>query len=316
VEACRKADLRAAGSVSTQGRLLALYNTAGIEAYQNLSGASVSLTASTDTSTGWAERSGKSAGAIDVEAIAETAIHKALSARDPATPEPGEYEVVLEPAAVTDFLLFMGALGLGGLPWLEGRSLFSDKTEKRVFSTSFTLRDDAYHPMTVGIPFDFEGSPRQAVTLVERGVFKRVVHDRRTARRAGCESTGHALPLPNTSGPLPLNLVLEGGDASLDDLIASTRKGLLITRFHYTNVLDPKALVLTGMTRFGTFVIENGRVGRPVQNMRFTDELGRVLSRVDGLTSDRHYCASFFGGGYVVPGMKLARLAFTSGTDF
>jgi predicted Zn-dependent protease len=212
--------------------------------------------------------------------------------------------------------LFLGLQAFGGLAYLEGRSLLSGRLGKKLFSRHLTLSDDAYHPMSVGIPFDFEGSPRRAVKLVDRGVVQAVVHDRRTARRAATRSTGHALPLPNAYGPLPVNLVMAAGRSQPQELVAGTRRGLLITRFHYTNVLDPKTLTLTGMTRFGTFLIENGKLGPAVQNMRFTDSMERVLGSVEGVTRTRRFCGSFFGGGYVVPGVKLGRLAFTSGTDF
>ena len=158
--------------------------------------------------------------------------------------------------------------------------------------------------------------PRQRVSLIEQGVFTGVVHDRRTAAIAGVSSTGHALPQPSTAGPLPLNLVMEAGDATLADLVHSTPRGILVTRLHYTNVMDPLNLVLTGMTRDGTFLIENGRVTKPVRNLRFTESAVRLLAHVEGVTRERHYLSTLFGGSYVVPGIKSSAMAFSSGTRF
>jgi predicted Zn-dependent protease len=158
--------------------------------------------------------------------------------------------------------------------------------------------------------------PRRAVRLIEKGVAEGVVYDRKSAKKWGKECTGHGFPQPNTIGPVPSNLVLKPGQASLEELIAGTERGVLVTQFHYVNVIDPTTLLLTGMTRNGTFLIEEGKVVRPLKNLRFTQSVVEAFNKVDGLTGDVSLVSGFFGGTVVVPGMKLKEFNFTSTTDF
>ncbi|HEO66131.1 MAG TPA: TldD/PmbA family protein, partial [Spirochaetes bacterium] len=176
--------------------------------------------------------------------------------------------------------------------------------------------DDASHPLSAGLPFDFEGMPREKVTLIEKGVFKDMVLDRRLAQDLNKTSTGHSLPQPNSYGPLPLNLIIEPGDQSMEDMIASTDHGLFVNRFHYTNLLDPMTLNLTGMTRDGLFLIQHGKITQPVRNFRFTESLVKAFNELEAIGDRSTYIRSFFGGGFVVPGLKINRFHFSSKTDF
>jgi len=153
------------------------------------------------------------------------------------------------------------------------------------------------------------------VHLIDRGVASGLVHDRDTARRFGCRSTGHATPQPSNSGPMATNLVLapSGGGA---DLLAGVDRGILVTQFHYTNMVEPTKLTLTGMTRNGTFLIEKGEVTRPIRNMRFTQSLVEALNRVSGLGGDARLASALFGGFTVVPSVRIDGFHFSSGTDF
>ena len=170
--------------------------------------------------------------------------------------------------------------------------------------------------MSPGNPFDFEGMPRQRVVMIENGVFKTTVHDRKTGEKTGSGSTGHSLPQPDTYGPMPLNVIMSPGDSSLEEMIASTDKGLLVTRLHYSNMLDPMKMTLTGMTRDGLFMIENGEVTKGVKNMRYTESVLHVLSNVAALSSQLYKTETFWGGGgTVVPAIKVNDFHFTSRTE-
>ena len=180
-----------------------------------------------------------------------------------------------------------------------------------------TIYDDGLDPGGLQVPFDFEGLPKQKVTFFENGVAKGVTYDSFTAKREGKESTGHGLIAPNTEGPVPVNLFMEGGRSSLEELITSVRKGIYVTRFHYTNVVEPMKAVITGMTRNGTFLIEEGEMKNPIKNLRFTESVLKALSRVSAISKDRRVCSE--GTGYsrrfvtatVAPAIKVDGFYFS-----
>ncbi len=319
IEACAGKGLTAAGIYESGGTVLAFGSSRGVRAFHRETGAQFALTAlGTDDAAGWAEHSTTRSDRLDAARVTRVAVEKCVASRSPRAIEPGAYTVVLEPDAVSNVLLFLAWMGFGGLSYIEGRSFISGKLGQKVFGDNVTIRDDVYHPLAKGPPFDHEGLPRRAVTLVEKGVAKAVVHDRKTAKRAGsgAESTGHALPIPIPHGPMPMKLTLDPGDASLEDLIRTTRRGLLVTQLHYTNVIDPLKLILTGMTRNGTFLIEDGEVRHPVKNMRFTDAVPRALSNVTGVGRDLAGASTLFGGGFIVPPLRIDGFTFSSATEF
>jgi PmbA protein len=168
----------------------------------------------------------------------------------------------------------------------------------------------------VGHTFDGEGMPRSPLALIERGVATNVVHDRATAHRFGCRTTGHATPQPSSSGPLASNLVLATGEGGTEALLRGVDRGILVTQFHYTNMVEPTKLTLTGMTRNGTFLVERGEVARAVRNLRFTQSLVEALGRVTGLGGDATLCSALFGGHTVVPSVRIDGFHFSSGTEF
>jgi predicted Zn-dependent protease len=206
-------------------------------------------------------------------------------------------------------------MGFGGRALVEGRSCLSGKAGQRVAAEAVTISDDALAPGAPGIPFDFEGTPRQRVDIIRDGVFTDGVYDRRSARQAGRESTGHALPPPNPQGPFPLNLVMEPGDASLEQMIGATERGLLVTRFHYSNIVNPMESVLTGMTRDGTWLIENGEIRYPVKNFRFTQSILEALQAVELVGKDTEMVSEFFFSASRVPAIKVSSFNFTGRSD-
>lgn len=316
VAQCQKRKLTAAGIFSHGLQTIGVANSRGLFAYGTYTTASFSVTAMTADSSGWAEATHRDIGEIKPFDLAAVAIEKALMSRRPKAMDPGRYIVVLEPAAVAELLLFMAWEGFGALPYQEGRSFLSGKLGQPIMDERVTLLDDAYHPQTIGIPFDFEGMPRQRVALIEKGVGRGVVYDRKTARKDGVEATGHALPQPNTNGPMPLNLVMNGGDSRLSEMIDSTDRGLLVTHFHYTNLIEPTSLAITGMTRDGTFLIEKGKVRHPVKNFRFTESVAGALNRIEAIGRETVYASSFWGSGIVAPAVKIRGFNFSSGTMF
>ncbi len=300
------------GTIGDYGELgtLALANTKGLFAYHIETSATFSMTALRGTESGWAAAQSHAASAIDGDALAARAVDKALRSREPKTWSPGSYDVVLEAAAVSDLLYELNDTSFGALALQEGRSFLEGKMGTAVFGPEITIRDDPYHPLHRGAPFDGEGVPAQTITIIDRGVARSVVYDRRTAAKAGRESTGHGLPYPNSAGPVARHLVLEGGTASLDDLIAGVERGLLVTRVWYTNVVDPKSVMVTGMTRDGLFAIERGKVTHAVRNFRFNQGVVESLQRVDGMTPTER------AGGVVCPALRVRGFRMSSVTEF
>jgi PmbA protein len=314
--ACRGEGCTAAGIQSAENELKLVMNSRGLEVSDLDTRTEISLTAFKDDGAGWSSDIAARREAVDERAIAETAVRKALATRGARPIDPGTYTVVLEPAAVASLLLFAAYKGFGAQQVEDGSSFLAGKLGARVLGENVTIADDVHDPRAVGHVFDGEGVPRTRVPLIERGVAAGLVHDRHTARRFGCGSTGHATPQPSCSGPLATNLVFAPGAASREDLLAGVDRGVLVTQFHYTNMVEPTRLTLTGMTRNGTFLVERGEVTRPVKNMRFTQSLVEALNRVSGLGGDARLASALFGGFTVVPSLRIDGFRFSSGTDF
>jgi predicted Zn-dependent protease len=232
--------------------------------------------------------------------------------RDPVALPAGTYPVVLESYAVIDFTDWLGYLGFSALAVQEERSFY--EPGKRVASPLVSISDDASDAVGTPASFDFEGVPTQRVTLLEAGVCRDIVHDVRTAARAGCESTGHGLPAPNPWGPFPLHMSMAAGSTPREELIGGLERGLLVTRFHYTNVVHPKQVVITGMTRDGLFLVEGGRVTAPVRNLRFTQDYLAALASVDAVSVERRALEGFLGTA-LVPALRLRSFEFTGATE-
>ena len=226
--------------------------------------------------------------------------------------EPGEYPVVLETYAVVDVLDMLGYLGFSALAVQEGRSFV--ELGKRVGSELVTIRDDGADPEGLPMAFDYEGVAKQRVDLLTKGVCTGVVYDGQTAARDGVPSTGHGLPAPNPYGPFPLNMVMEAGTSSRDELIGGLERGLLVTRFHYTNPVHPKLAIVTGMTRDGTFLVEHGKIVGPVKNLRFTQSYLEAIAGISAVGRERS-CLKGFLGGVVVPAVRIDGWTFTGATE-
>ncbi len=307
--------VNAFGAWSTSAYELAVANSRGIWAYTPRTVASLKIVVMASNGTGYAERTGVDASRIDVDGAGEEAVTKALKARDPIAIEPGAYTVVLEPYAVGTMIDYLAYMGLDAMSVQEGRSFMAGHFGERLAGENITIWDDGLDPNGIPTPFDFEGVPKQKVVFLDRGIAKGVVYDSFTAGREGKQSTGHALPAGSGYGPMPLNLFLAPGDADEKGLLAGIGRGLWITRFHYVNVVHPTETILTGMTRDGTFLIENGHITRPVHNLRFTQSVLEALSSVEAIGRERRMLQDEVGG-TCVPALRIAGFNFTSVTQF
>jgi predicted Zn-dependent protease len=308
--------LVAAGAFETIGMEVAVLNTEGQFCWAPTSRASVTtVVTGADGGSGFSEVFAASVDDVDAGTVGERAAGKASASKNPRDVDPGRYTVVLEPSAVSTLVGFLAWIGFGGRQIVEGRSCLSGRHGERVAADHVTMYDDARRADTLGVPFDFEGVPRSRVSLIEGGVFRDGVYDLRTAKQAGKATTGHALPPPNPEGPFPLNVVLEPGDASLEDMISSTERGLLVTRFHYSNVVHPIESSITGMTRDGTFLIENGEVAHPVKNLRFTQSILEALQATTMIGKESELASEFFFSASLVPALKIESFNFSSTSD-
>jgi PmbA protein len=309
--------LEAAGALSTGGLELGVWTTAGQRAYAVMSSAEFTLVVTGPSSSGYANAGGRALVDIDFCGAAARATGKALASADPVSVPPGIWPVVLEPAATATLVQFLCRLGFGGRDWLEGRAFTSGRLGEQVLDNAVTIVDDAWAAQTVGLPFDWEGTPKQRVTLIDRGVLAAVVHDRHTGLQSGVRSTGHGLPAPNPYGPVVSNPIMRSGDGgTVADLVAGLEQGLLVTRFHYTNVIHTLKTLITGMTRDGTFLVQDGRITSAVHNLRFTDSILRACAQVDAVSTETAYVVECCFGGVHCPAVRLPALEFTSATTF
>ncbi len=328
VGVAKQHNLTAAGIYSTSASVEAVLNSRGLCSYHRQTAAEISVTMLAADSSGWQKYNFPDVAQLDAVPLAETAARKAIESRSPRELPPGKYTVILEPAAVLDLVGFM-FWDWGGQALLDERSFLTNRMGQRIFGENITIWDDVYHPLQSGPAFDGEGVRRRRLQLVENGVAKNLVYARGTAEkmkrspRAGqvgnIAPTGHGFPLPNELGEAPLNIVFAGppsGSAkSVGQMIASTGRGVLVTRLWYIREVDPYEKILTGMTRDGTFYIEDGRVRHGLRNFRLNQSLLEMLSHVEEMSQPvRASGEESFD--MVVPAMKVHHFNFTEVTKF
>jgi PmbA protein len=306
--------LTAAGVYSSGASVTSLFNSRGLKAFHEETVSEISVTMMAPTSSGWAKKTGPNHEELDAGALADRAARKALAGTEPREIEPGRYTVILEPSAVLDLMGFL-VFDFGGLAVSDQRSCFTGRVGKRLFGEHIEIRDDVFHPLHLGLPFDGEGVPRQRVSLVEHGVVKSLVYARQTGRKLGAEPTGHGFPLPNEYGEAPLNIVMEGGKHTVDEMVRTTERGLLVTRLWYIREVDPYRKIVTGMTRDGTFMIEDGEVRYGVKNLRFNQSLIEMLAHVEIMGAPER-AAGEESFEMVVPALKVRDFNFSSVTKF
>ncbi len=302
--------LEAAGAFSTNTNHIAVANSLGIFAYEPRTEAESHAVVMADArGSGYTQRMATDASTLDFEAMAREAVEKALRSRNPIDIELGEYEVVLDAYAVADMLQNLVFMGLSATAVQEERSFMNGQFGKQLVDPRVTIYDDGHDPAGLPQTFDYEGVAKQRVVMIDHGIANAVVYDSFTAAREGKPNTGHALPAPNSYGPMPLNTMLEAGDATLEEMIRGIDRGLYVTRFHYTNTVHPVKTLFTGMTRDGTFLIEHGELTQPVKNLRFTQSILDVLRDVRAIGRERIQCTEYLP--VVAPAIHSARFNFT-----
>jgi PmbA protein len=309
-----KDGLTAAGIFSSGTTTYAIFNSRHLSGFHEETLSEFSVTMLSESSSGWAKNTAPQVGQLEPHVLAERAARTALESREPREVAPSKYTVILEPAAVLDLLGFV-VLDFGGLAVDEKRSCFTGRVGQKLFGENVSIRDDVYNPLQTGAPFDGEGEPRQPVALVENGVVKNLVYSRQTAHKVGAQPTGHGFPLPNEYGEAPMNIVMEGGRASIEDMVGSTEQGLLVTRLWYIREVDPYRKILTGMTRDGTFLIENGKVRHGVKNFRFNQSILEMLGQIEMMGPPQR-TAGEESFEMVVPAMKVRDFNFSSATKY
>jgi PmbA protein len=313
VKRCKSQNLTGTGAFQTETDVTCVVNSLGTRQYFQETKAQFSLTASSgDTASGWAQGYDQDVKKIDIENIAQRAVFKAILSSNPIELPPGKYTVILEEAAVASLLLFLGFLGFGAKTFTQGRSFMAGKIGEKITGDNITIVEDPYDTVMNGMPFDYEGVVKKKVPLIENGVARGVVYNSYYANKAGVESTGHALPSNNTFGPYPKNMVMSPGNSNLEEMISSTEKGILITHFWYINYMNPMKTMVTGTTRDGTFLIENGKIKSSVKNMRIGQSILEAFSNVEMMSKDRKLCPQY-GVVMYVPAMKIKDFTFIGG---
>jgi len=304
--------LETAGIFQTMQTQLTVANSLGTRQQGSVTESRLSITLSDNSGrAGFAQAQTRDVGEINFEDIARRAVQKAARPTEPIRLEPGAYTVILDPEAVADFLLFLGFLGFGGKGMVSGRSFMADKIDQKIMGENITITEDPFHPVMKYIPFDYEGVPRRNIALVENGVAKGVVYDSYYATLNNTESTGNALPPDNNFGPYPKAMVMEPGMQTLDDIISLTEKAIYITHFWYLNFINPMRTLVTGTTRDGTFLVENGKITSPVADMRINQSMLEAFNNAEILSSERRLVYKY-GVLMYVPAMKITNFNFVS----
>ena len=305
-----RAGLKAFGAYSTSAGQLAIANSLGLFHQQRSTQATVNSVVMGDAGSGYADRGAIDVRELDREELATEVIEKAQRNQNAQPVEPGVYEVVLEEYAVAEMLEFMSFIGFGALSVQEERSFM--RLGERITGEEVSIWDDGLDRSGIPASFDFEGVPKQRVDLITRGVASGLVYDMQTAARAGRQSTGHGLPAPNTEGPFAVNLFMKPGGATKSDLMRDIKRGIWVTRFWYVRVVQPKTSIITGMTREGTFLIENGQITRPVKDLRFTQSILEALNGTLAISRSTKLQVSEYLGASRVPAVHLKAFTFTS----
>jgi predicted Zn-dependent protease len=313
VDESRSRGLTAAGKVRVGEHVVAIANSHSIDVGMAVTGAQATVLSMGETGSGWASYLGRDQLGMDPQRLGLEAAELAIRSANPVDLEPGIYPVVLAPEAVADVMDFFAYTGFSAKAYEEGRSFLSNRLEDQVMSEFVTIVDDAISPHALGLTFDYEGVPKQRVPMIEYGVGLMPVTDSYWAAKSGFRNTGHALPAPNQWGPMPLNVEMMPGESTIDELIGNVSRGVYVTRFHYVNVEDPVPVTLTGMTRDGTFLIEDGKLTTPLKNLRFTQSAVEAFDYCAGVSKERKFVGTEEGAS-LVPGVLLERFNFTGQT--
>jgi PmbA protein len=314
IAAADRDSLNASGAFATERQTMAVANTGGLKSSETATQARlITVVMGEGGASGYAQAVSSDVGHIDGATIGAEAVDKAVRSAAAEDLAPGEYRVVLEEYAVAGLLEYLSFVGFSALAAQEERSFM--EIGKQVMGDNVSIWDDGCDPSGTPSSIDFEGVSKRRVDLVSNGVATGLVHDTATAHKEGVASTGHGLPAPNTWGPLAWNLFMGSGRVSREELLAGLDRGIWVTRFHYINIVHGKRAILTGMTKDGTFLVEGGRIVRPIRNFRFTQSIPEAFSRISAIgATTRLVAAEYSGINCRVPALLIDRFAFTGAT--
>ena len=303
-------DLQAAGFIVANTGSNALGNSKGLFAYSRNTNANYTLTVRTadGTGSGWAGAVDNDWKKIDFAKVSQTAIEKARLSRNPVAIEPGRYTVILEPQAVGDLVQLIGG-SLAARTADEGRSAFAkqgggNKIGEKIVDPRVTIISDPQDPQMLAQPFDGQGFPSSRMVWVENGVLKQLAYSRFWAQKQGKQ------PTPGAG-----SLKMIGGTTSTDEMIKSTQRGILVTRLWYLRQVDPRTILFTGLTRDGTFLIENGKITKAIKNFRFNESPLFMLNNIEAMGPSVRIAGTEGGGAIVMPALKVKDFNFTSLSD-
>lgn len=306
--------LKAGGAFSTLETEIGVANSNGTEAYQPFTSAHISLITSSASASGYASQFEGNAQNIDAEKLLSASLCKIAEKGSTKKLKPGRYTVILEPAAVNEILEWLIYIGFGAGSFIDDTSFMSGKIGKKIMDKKITIYDDGNDLSGFPVPFDFEGVKKRRMDIIKSGVAKSVAYDTLLAKRRKAKTTGHALIPDDMEGPFPSNVFIEQGNHTIDEMIAKVERGIMVTRFHYVNgLLDTKTASMTGMTRDGTFYIEDGKIKYPIEDMRFTESILEAFSRIEGISTERQAFPVSWSdvGASVVPALLIREFNFS-----
>jgi Predicted Zn-dependent proteases and their inactivated homologs len=294
--------------------------SSGFEGYNFLTDAHIKFNPIYETHSYLVQQSARTFKDLSLGKILERVEERVGFVLEPRDAEPGKWTVILEPLALMEILEFLNMVGFSGKSAVDKISPLTDKVGRKIFSENVTILDDPLNPRGFVSPFDFEGNKKGLTVVVDRGVFKNFAHDSITAKKMGTETNACAVPF--TNHPMFLNLYFRGGNKDYRKMVEETDKGLIITRFWYVNLVEPQSLTLTGMTRDGVFIVEDGKIVGSMKNMRFNESIFNILGKVlevsneEELLGDSTWYGMHYPRGMILPAIKVEGFNFYSATSF
>jgi len=313
---------RVYGAFQTEVQNLFVANSNGVKKFSRFTSANLTTTAiadwDNDQGFGWSEMCSSDVQDIDHMSVGRKAVEKGLNNLDTKKIDLGEYDVVLEPLAVQSILMYLDMMGFSAKKVQEERSFMKGKFGEQIMDERVNIYDDVSDLDMIGYPFDYEGVSKEKVEIIKDGIANEVVYDSYTAgREEDEESTGHALPMPNPMSPLAMNLLMDTGDYAQEEMIEETDKGILVTRFNYCRPVHPVKGILTGLTRDGTWLIEDGEIKHPLKNLRFTQNLIEAFNNIEGIGKERTlFAMGYYPAYFAAPALKIKDFNFTGTTEF
>jgi len=316
IKEVNKRGYEAAGAFKTEVSNLLVANSEGVFAFDRGTKVDFNCVITRDNSTAYTSFIDSDINNFNIKKVTDELLETALKNVEQIEIDPGVYTVILSPEAVAEILNYAGYTAFNGKTIMEGKSFICHNQGKKIFPETITVSDDPFDELTIPIPFDLVGYPREKIYLIKDGVVKDGVYDYLTALKYNRKCTGNTLSPEHASfGALPFNLAMKEGSDSVEEIISSTKKGIYISRFHYVNILNPMSIQLTGMTRDGTFLIEDGKLGRAIKNMRFNTSVVDMLKAVDMISKERQTKEGFIGT-TVAPYLRTNNFTFSSKTSF